>query len=78
MRSKHETLDDLLDLVGLPLRDVCACTGISERGLWKLRRGVVARPRIATVAALASLCRCDVRRVRAAIATACRLAAKES
>lgn len=66
--ARPETLDDLLLAVGLPLGDVAEQSGLDPKSLLKLRRGTVASPRIATLAALSKVLKVTPERVRAAIA----------
>ncbi len=73
--SRAETLDDLLDAVGLSVEVVAKRAKTSPRALLGLRRGAVERPRSTTVAKLAKALRVDPARVRAAC-EASRAAAK--
>lgn len=61
------TLNDLLDEFGLPLSEVSDLSGVPTRTLLRLRAGEVARPRIATIAALARTLKLHAVTVRAAV-----------
>ena len=61
------TLNDLLDEFGLPLSEVSDLSGVPTRTLLRIRAGEVARPRIATIAALARALNVPAVEVRAAV-----------
>lgn len=66
--ARHETLDDLLLSVGLPMHVVERRAKTSSRALLALRKGEVRTPRIGTLAKLAKALGVDAARVRAACA----------
>jgi len=62
-----ESLDDLIDKRGLSLGELAKLSGLTEKALWKLRKGETIRARPTTVAALATALRVSTERVRKAL-----------
>lgn len=67
-KRRRETLDDLLTCHGVGLTAFAKAAGIPAFTLYRLREGLVERPRIATLTAIAAALGIDVERVRAACA----------
>jgi len=64
--KRRETLDDLLLRNGVSYDAFAKDSGVPRFTLFRLREGLVQRPRIATLAAIAKALGVDVARVRAA------------
>lgn len=64
---KAVTLDDLIDRRGISLGELTQLAGVSVRTLFGLRRGLVTRPHVETIAGLAKALRVDTATVRRAV-----------
>lgn len=69
-KTAGETFAQLLDALapGEGWEDFAKRAGVSDRTVWRIRRGDAVRPFRGTLLALAKALRCDLDRVRAAIA----------
>lgn len=64
-----EQLEELIDKRGLPLGDLAALAGLSDKGLYDLRAGRVRKARPSTVAGLAHALNVSPKRLRAILAS---------
>ena len=67
--SMNEMLEQLIDKRGLPLGDLAALAGLSDKGLYDLRAGRVRKARPSTVAGLAHALNVSPKRLRAILAS---------
>ena len=67
MARQRETLQDIIDAAGMPVGEVAKIASLTPRALLRLRKGLVAVPRSATVGKLAKALGVPPARVRAAI-----------
>lgn len=64
-----EQLEQLIDKRGLPIGELAALAGISDKGLYDLRAGRVRKARPSTVAGLAHALNVSTKRLRAILAS---------